>query len=72
MKLTKFKPARFTPKHPYHRMTILVEEAMSRINRYGRIVAALTLLAVLAGCVVEPVYVGPPHRHYYYGGYYYR
>jgi len=45
---------------------------MNRIHKYGRIVAALALLATLAGCVFVPVYGGPPHRSYYYGGYYYR
>jgi hypothetical protein len=42
---------------------------MRGVHRYGRIVAALAVLAALAGCVVVPVYGGPPHPHYYY---YYR
>jgi hypothetical protein len=43
---------------------------MSGLYRYGKIVAAAALLAVLAGCVVVPApYYGHPH---YWGGYYYR
>jgi hypothetical protein len=44
---------------------------MSGLYRYGKIVAAAALLAVLAGCVVVPApgFYGHPH---YWGGYYYR
>lgn len=49
---------------------------MTGLYRYGKIVAAAALLAILAGCVIVPVggYY-EPHPHYYggygyYGGYY--
>jgi hypothetical protein len=52
------------------RLGPVTEEPMNGLRRYGKMVVAATLLAILAGCVVEPVgyYGGPPH---YYGGYYY-
>jgi hypothetical protein len=43
---------------------------MTGLYRYGKLVAAAALLAILAGCVVVPApgyYYGHPH---YYGGYY--
>jgi hypothetical protein len=43
---------------------------MNGLRRYGKMVVAAALLAILAGCVVEPVGYYSPHP-YYYGGYYY-
>jgi hypothetical protein len=43
---------------------------MNAFRRYGKIVAAAALRAVLSGCVVVPVtgFYGPPRHAYYYGG----
>ena len=44
---------------------------MNGLRRYGKMVVAATLLAILAGCVVEPVgYYGYGPHPYYYSGYY--
>ena len=48
---------------------------MTGLYRYGKMVAAAALLAILAGCVVVPVgAITAPHPHYYggygFGGYY--
>ncbi len=39
---------------------------MTRLYRYGRIVAALALIAALAGCVVVVPRPHPYHVYYYY------
>jgi hypothetical protein len=53
------------------RLGPVTEVPMNGLRRYGKMVVAAALLAILAGCVVEPVgYYGYGPHPYYYGGYY--